>query len=295
MRALPLLALLLAACTVSDNDDARADWEAWRDDRLASLQTPDSWLALAGLYWLEPGTHTVGSDSANSVVFPPGAPARIGVVEVTDSTITMRPEPEAGVTLDGGEPVVGEVALVDDTEGAPTVARLGSLSWHAIRRSRGLGLRLRDAESPVLRQFDGIETFDYDPAWRVEARLDPYDPPRTLPIPSITGVPEEEVSPGALVFEHGGTEHRLDVTGAPGSERYFVVFGDATNGDETYGGGRFVYVDAPGADGRTVLDLNRAYNPPCVFTPYATCPLPPPQNRLPFRVEAGEKTWGNGH
>ena len=112
-------------------------------------------------------------------------------------------------------------------------------------------------------------------------------------IPSITGVPEETPSPGALVFEYEGTEHRLDVTGEPGDEQYFLVFGDATNGAATYGGGRFLYVDAPDADGRTVVDFNRAYNPPCIFTPYATCPLPPPQNRLPFRVETGEKTWGD--
>jgi uncharacterized protein (DUF1684 family) len=108
-------------------------------------------------------------------------------------------------------------------------------------------------------------------------------------------VDEQEPSPGALVVEREGAEHRLDVTGKPGDAQYFLVFGDATNGHETYGGGRFVYVDAPGEDGRTVIDFNRAYNPPCVFTPYATCPLPPPQNRLPFGVEAGEKTWGEGH
>lgn len=287
-----LLLLLLTGCSVNDTDP-RADWEAWRQRRLDGLRQPDGWLALAGLYWLDEGTHPFGSDSSNAVVFPPPAPARIGTFTVADSTVTMRVESGAGVTHEG-QPVT-ELAMADDLEGEPTIVSLGSLSWHAIRRSRGLGIRLRDAESPVLKGFDGIETYDFDPAWLVEARLEPYDPPRTLPIPSITGVPEEEPSPGALVFTHDGAEYRLDVTGQPGDERYFVVFGDATNGHETYGGGRFVYVDAPGPDGRTVIDFNRSYNPPCVFTPYATCPLPPPQNRLPFRVEAGEKTWGEGH
>jgi uncharacterized protein len=291
VRLLPLL-LLLTGCAVNDAEP-RADWEAWRQTRLDGLRQPDGWLALAGLYWLEPGTHSFGSDSSNAVVFPPGAPPRIGTFTVADSTVAMRVDAGARVTVEG-RPVT-EAAMVDDLDGEPTTATLGSLSWHAIRRSRGIGVRLRDAESPVLKGFDGIETFDFDPRWRVEARLDPYDPPRTLPIPSITGVPEEEPSPGALVFEHDGETYRLDVTGKPGDARYFVVFGDATNGRETYGGGRFVYVDAPGEDGRTTVDFNRSYNPPCVFTPYATCPLPPPQNRLPFRVEAGEKTWGGGH
>lgn len=286
----PLL-LILTGCAVNDTPDHRADWEAWRQDRLDGLRQPDGWLALTGLYWLEPGTHAFGADSSNAVVFPPEAPGRIGEFVVEDSTVTMRVAPGVPVTHDGAS--VEEVALVDDTAGEPTVVSLGSMSWHAIRRSRGLGIRLRDAESPVLARFDGIETYDYDPAWRIEARLEPYEPPRTLPIPSITGVPEEEVSPGALVFRHDGAEHRLDVTGQPGAEQYFVVFSDATSGQETYGGGRFVYVDAPGEDGRTVIDFNRAYNPPCVFTPYATCPLPPSQNRLPFRVEAGEKTFGS--
>jgi uncharacterized protein (DUF1684 family) len=273
--------------------EPRAEWEAWRQRRLDGLQQPDGWLALAGLYWLDEGTHPFGSDSSNAVVFPPQAPARIGTFEVADSTVTMRVAP--GVEVVHDSTTVSEIVLTDDLEGEPTLASLGPLSWHAIRRSRGIGIRLRDAESPVLAGFDGIETYDFDPRWRVEARFEPYDPPRTLPIPSITGVPEDEPSPGAVVFAHDGAEHRLDVTGRPGDAQYFLVFGDATNGPDTYGGGRFLYLDAPGADGRTVLDFNRAYNPPCVFTPYATCPLPPPQNRLPFRVEAGEKTWGGGH
>jgi uncharacterized protein len=293
MNRLPLLSFLLlltTGCTVTDNDASRADWEAWRQHRLDGLRAPDGWLSLAGLYWLDDGTHPFGSDSSNAVVFPPPAPTRIGTFEVVDSTVTMRVAPGVAVTHEGAP--VTEIVMADDAEGEPTIASLGSLSWHAIRRSRGLGVRLRDAESPVLTGFDGIGTFGFDPRWRVSVRFEPYDPPRTLPIPSITGVAEEEVSPGAVVFTHEGAEHRLDVTGQPGSARYFLVFGDATNGRDTYGGGRFLYLDAPDADGRTVLDFNRSYNPPCVFTPYATCPLPPPQNRLPFRVEAGEKAWG---
>ncbi len=292
---LMLLPLLLVGCA-SDTPDApdpdfRTEWDDWHTGRLDRLRQPDGWLSLAGLYWLEDGAHTVGFDSSNAVVFPPKAPARVGTLVVADDTVTLRVADGVDV-LHEGTPVE-EITLTDDSDGAPTVVELGSLSWHAIRRSRGLGIRLRDAESATLRDFDGIATFAPDAGWRLDARFEPYDPPRTLTIPSITGVPEDSPSPGALVFTHDGSEHRLDVTGEPGDDQYFVVFGDATNGGATYGGGRFVYVDAPD-EGRTVVDFNRAYNPPCVFTPYATCPLPPPQNRLPFRVEAGEKTWG-GH
>ena len=293
-----LLPLVLVACAAESTDpdasarDARADWEAWHDARLDGLRAPDGWLSLAGLHWLDEGEHTVGSDSSSDVVFPPSAPAHVGTFVVANDTVTLRAADGAGVMHDG-EPV-GEIVLNDDLSGDPTIVELGALSWHAIRRSRGLGIRLRDAESEVLRDFDGIETFDYDIQWRVPARLDARDDGATLLVPSITGVPEESPSPGALVFTHSGAEHRLDMTGEPGAAQYFVVFADATSGDATYGGGRFVYVDAVGADGQTVIDFNRAYNPPCIFTPYATCPLPPPQNRLPFRVEAGEKAW-DGH
>ena len=294
---LMILPLFLVACATDSTDadavpDGRADWEAWHQARLDGLREPDGWLSLAGLYWLDEGEHTVGSDAGSDVVFPPSAPAHVGTFVVANDTVTLRADENAGVMHDGAP--VEEIVLNDDLSGAPTIVEAGALSWHAIRRSRGLGIRLRDAESAVLRDFDGIETYAYDAGWRVEARLDPYADGRTLMIPSITGVPEESPSPGALVFTHDGTEYRLDVTGEPDAEQYFAVFADATSGGETYGGGRFVYVEAVGADGRTTIDFNRAYNPPCIFTPYATCPLPPPQNRLPFRVEAGEKTWG-GH
>ena len=291
-----LLPLLLVGCAADDsappNADFRTDWDAWQEARRDGLRQPDGWLSLAGLYWLEEGEHTAGSDSANAVAFPPSAPFRIGTFVVEDDTVTLHAD-EGVVVTHEGEPVE-TITFADDQTGDPTIVELGSLSWYVIRRARGLGIRLRDAESAVLRDFEGIPTYTPDPVWQIEAQFDPYADGRALMIPSITGVPEETPSPGALVFDYDGMEHRLDVTGEPGDEEYFLVFGDTTNGGDTYGGGRFLYVDAPDAEGRTVVDFNRAYNPPCIFTPYATCPLPPPQNRLPFRVEAGEKTW-NGH
>jgi uncharacterized protein (DUF1684 family) len=280
----------LAGCR-PDEAAYRAEIEAFREGRLARLREPGGWLALTGLYWLEDGAHAFGADSANALVFPPGAPPRIGTFTVADSVVTMRVAPGVGVTV--GDSAATEVVMVDDVDGEPTVARLGSMSWEVIRRSHGLGVRLRDAAAPLLTTFEGIDAYAADPRWRLPARFEPYDPPRRVRIPSITGTDEPDTSPGAVVFELDGETHRLDVTGQPGDSAYFVVFGDATNSHETYGGGRFLYVAAPDAEGATVVDFNRAYNPPCVFTPYATCPLPPPQNRLPAHVEAGEKTYGD--
>ncbi len=272
--------------------------EEWRAQRYDDLREPDGYLSLAGLFWLEEGEHTFGSDSSNSIVFPAHAPAHIGTFVVQDSIVTMRVDSDAVVTVEG-QPVVERV-MVDDSHDSVSVAHLDALNWRVILRSRGIALRLLDTESEARKNFGGVDFFRPDIAWRLEARFEPYDPPREIDMPSITGVPEKEIVPGAVVFEVDSDEYRLDVTGHPGDEQYFVVFGDATNGRETYGGGRFVWIDAEdpstgsGQAGNITIDFNRAYNPPCVFSPFATCPLPPPENRLPIRVEAGELTYG-GH
>lgn len=266
--------------------------EAWRIQRYANLQEPDGYLSLAGLYWLEDGEHTFGSDSSNGIVFPENAPLHIGMLVVADSVVTMLVAPEAGVTIDGE--AVGERVMADDSEGSPTIAHLDSLNWHVIHRSKGLAIRLLDTESEARRSFGGIDFFEPNRDWRLAARFERYDPPLEIDMPSITGVDEKDTVPGAVIFKVEGTEYRLDVTGRPGDDRYFVVFGDATSGLETYGGGRFVWIDAEDDEGAIIIDFNRAYNPPCVFSPFATCPLPTPNNRLPLRIEAGELNFG-GH
>jgi len=289
-----LVLMFLASIPVGCRPDAaeyRADFEAYHAARIARLTAPDGWLSLTGLYWLDqPGEFTFGGDSSNAFVFPGAAPARMGTFTLTDTSVTMRAHHAAAVTV-GGEPVT-EILMQDDEHEEPTIAQRGTMNWVVIRRSRGIGIRLRDAASPVRTGFSGIETFAPDVQMRIEARFEAFNEPRRVMVPSITGTPEEDISPGMVAFEIEGETHRLSVTGRPGAAEYFLVFGDRTNGHETYGGGRFVYLPAPNADGLTVLDFNRAYNPPCVFTPYATCPLPTPENRLPVRIEAGEKSWG---
>ena len=181
------------------------------------------------------------------------------------------------------------MVLRPDTGGAPTELALGSVRLYLIERSGKLAVRVKDSEAETRKKFSGIDYYPIDSAWRVTARFEPYDPPRMLPIVNVLGMPEPEDSPGALVFDADGETHRLDAIGE--GESLFIVFGDATNGSETYGGGRFVYTDLPSDDGTVILDFNKSYNPPCVFTAYSTCPLPPEQNKLPLAVRSGERVY----
>jgi uncharacterized protein (DUF1684 family) len=222
------------------------------------------------------------------VILPRG-PARVGSIRLEAGSAVATFAAEAGVTHEGNP--VTRSNLRDDSHGDPTVLRLSSIAFYLIRRGDRLAVRVKDAESPARRAFAGIEYFPIDPAWRFQARFEPYDPPRSSPVPTILGMEETYEVPGALGFEHSGEVHRLDAFLEQGETELFVVFGDLTNRSDTYGGGRYLYAPPPGHGG-TVLDFNKAYNPPCVFTPFATCALPLPQNKLPFRIEAGEKLYG---
>jgi uncharacterized protein (DUF1684 family) len=257
---------------------------------MEGLKRPDGWLSVVGLYWLDPGRNTFGADTANDAVFP-GAdvPAHAGSFFLRGETVSMEVEPGVVITHEG-EPVTS-LLLTPDVEGRPTTVWMGSLQWNVIQRQDLIGIRLRDTASAALAAFDGIETFPVSLEWRIPARFRRYSPPRMIEVPNVLGQINETTSPGAIVFRVGGERLRLEVTGNPESERFSIVFADRTNGNETYGGGRFLEVPAPAENGWTFVDFNRAYNPPCVFTAHATCPLPPPENRLPVRIEAGEKMY----
>ncbi|MGH9362700.1 MAG: DUF1684 domain-containing protein [Thermoanaerobaculia bacterium] len=271
----------------------QAEYEAWRQKREQGLRSPDGWLSLVGLHWLEEGDNPIGSGEDNRIVFPAGrAPAQAGVLRLQDGQVTLVAPAAAGITHEG-KPVT-TLALTSDKEGKATVLELGTLRFHVIDRGGRLGVRVRDRESPVLAAFHGVESYPFDPAWRVEARLEPYVPPKKVPVPNILGTVDDEDSPAAVVFERDGRTYRLDGLEGGDKGELFLIFGDHTNGEETYGGGRFLYTDPP-AGGTVVVDFNRAYNPPCAFTPFATCPLPPRQNKLELAVAAGEKKFGEGH
>lgn len=260
--------------------------EAWRAWRYATLQRDTGWLTLAGLGWLKVGKNLVGTALEADVTLPSG-PGLAGTITLTDGRALA-----TGAFTHDGRPAQ-DLELISDLDGEPTMLELGELRLCVIDRGGRFGVRTWDTASERRRTFDGIDHWPFDPAWRVEARFEPT-PDASISVPDVLGTVDEEVSPGTLAFEVDGVEHRLQaLAGGPDGELW-LVFGDETNGKETYGGGRFLYTDAPSAGGTVVVDFNRTYNPPCVFSPYATCPLPWPANRLPIRVEAGERVLG-GH
>jgi hypothetical protein len=268
--------------------------ESWHAERAASLREPDGWFSLAGLFWLVPGENPFGAAESNRLVFPEGkAPARAGSFVRQGDAVTLRVRPGVPVTC-GGRPVTRMALRADADSGGPSGLALGPLRFHVIRRGGRVGVRLKDLESPERARFTGLEYYAVDPGWRLRARFEPYDPPKPVAITNVLGDVSESESPGAVVFERGGRTYRLDPILEEGSDELFLIFADSTNGRGTYGAGRFLYAKPPGPDGILELDFNRAYNPPCAFTPFATCPLPPPQNRLPLAIAAGEKDYRGG-
>lgn len=289
----PLSLLLLAVPAPAQDAPPDPSWEesvlAWRERRAERLRQPDGWLSLAGLHWLKEGANTLGAADDNDLVLPAG-PAHAGRIVLEEGVLRVEAGPDPGLTHTG-EPVTTLALATDGAEEGPTVLELDRLSFYVIDRGGHLALRVRDPENPALVHFQGLEYFPLDPSWRFDARFEPYEPLKTIRVADITGLVSEEAVWGAVVFERDGRTHRLDALAEPGDEQLFIIFGDRTNGLETYGAGRYLYTDAPDAEMRLEIDFNKSYSPPCIFTPFATCPLPPPQNRLPLRVEAGEKTY----
>lgn len=272
-----------------DFDSYQREIDRWHAARIERLTAPQGWLSLVGLEWLKLGLNRIGSAADNDIVLAKGPP-HLGTVEWSaDGVLTIAIDPASAATIDG-KPAVRAV-LLDDSHPAPTEIAFGTVSFVAIDRGGRKGLRVRDSEAPTRTGFSGIERFPVDPAWRIVAEWLPLDPPFQLATGTVIGTIEQYPAPGKAVFERGGQTFELyPALEAPGDEQLFLIFADATSGKETYGAARFLYADMPG-NGRIVLDFNRAYNPPCAFTAYATCPLAPPENRLALRVPAGEKKY----
>ncbi len=254
--------------------------QAWRREREENVKA--DWLTLAGLHWLQEGSNSFGSAPSNLLVLPAG-PARAGVFEFRGGKTTVRAAPGVTITLDRRAITTRE--LRSDKPGPADMLRLGDLTLHVIQRGRRYGIRVRDPNSPERRAFRGLKWFVVRESWRVRARWVPHQPPKTISIPTILGDVEPMSSPGYVVFTLAGREHRLEPV--VDGEELFFLFRDATAGRETYPAGRFLNTPMP-KDGAVILDFNKSYNPPCAYTKYATCPLPPKQNHLPVRIEAGE-------
>lgn len=266
--------------------------EAWRSGRIERLTAPSGWLSLIGLHWLKEGKNTVGSGKDNDVVLSTG-PARIGVISVKGNEVSIELDPKSAATIDGSER--NSARLVDDSQEKPTTVAFGTASFYLIDRGGRKGLRVKDSEAQTRKQFLGIDNYPIDPTWRVEAKWQAYTPPHTLDVPTVLGTVDKLPVPGKAVFERDGkTYELLPVLEEPDAKELFFIFADRTSGKSTYGAGRFVYADMP-RDGKVVIDFNKSYNPPCAFTPHATCPLAPPENRLDLSIVAGEKKYRGSH
>ncbi|MEW5940101.1 MAG: DUF1684 domain-containing protein [Chloroflexota bacterium] len=264
----------------------------YRAEREARLRTNErSWLALAGLFWLVEGANTFGSDPANDIQLTGnGIPARAGVFQYRNDGVTMRVSDDATMTCNG-EPVKTKT-LRFDIEENPDFLELGSLIMVAIKRGKNCLIRVWDKENPARKEFTALKHYPVNPAYRIAARFIPYDPPRVMKIRDVIGEEYEVEFPGYALFTLGGKECRLEAEKNDGG--LFINFYDPTNGNGTYPGGRFLDVDAPN-DREVILDFNKSRNPPCAYTDFATCPLPPSQNRLPVRVPAGEMVYRSHH
>lgn len=288
-----LSSLLLGAGTLHAAESFAEGEQAWRKNRDTRLRSENGWLTLVGLHWLAPGENKFGSDPSLPLPLPAGkAPAVAGALFLERGKVRVVPAEGVAILIDGKP--AGARAIADDGEGKPDVVELGDLRFHVVKRGDRVGIRVRDPLSPVRTGFKGLAYFDPDPAYRVTATFEPYAEPRKIRIPTVLGTTEEMEAPGVVRFTLAGKDLSLEpVVEDPKEPMLFFIFKDATSRTETYPAGRFLYAEYP-KDGKVVLNFNRAYNPPCAFTPYATCPLPPKQNWLDVRIEAGEKRFG-GH
>lgn len=288
----PCFAIFLAvAALAAEPGDYRREVQEWRKAREARLASELGWLSVVGLDWLKEGENQFGSDPAHPVRFPAGkGPALAGTLVLAEGKVTLKPEPGAGITLEGAP--AGERVLRIDTEGKPDLLRLGSLAFHIIKRGDRFAVRLKDTESDARRTFKGVPAYPVKASQRVVGTFIPYDPPREIPVPNVLGSVDRMKSPGRVEFRLGGRKLSLEPVLEPGSTELFFIFRDRTSGKSTYPAGRFLYA-AQAKDGKVLLDFNKAVNPPCAFTEFATCPLPPRQNWLPVAVHAGEKNFGH--
>jgi uncharacterized protein (DUF1684 family) len=262
----------------------------WHQERIKELKQEDSWLSLAGLYPLHKGTQSLGADSSKDIVFPPKAPANLGRLTFQDSAFTLNAHPEATITYNGSP--FTELTMKSDNQGEPTIVKHGSFLWYIIERRGNYYIRLKYSDHPNLTSFEGIESYPVSKKWRIKAEFKPFEEPRMLSIPDVMGEVYQDTLFGILEFQINDQDLTLAPLGNPQKDdEFFIIFGDKTNGESTYGGGRYLYTDIPNENGITFIDFNKAYNPPCVFTDFATCPLPPVQNRLPVKVTAGEKMY----
>jgi uncharacterized protein (DUF1684 family) len=288
---LAIAAMQFAALAFADKNPSPAapdaayiqSFDKWKAELVDDLKT--NWLSLAGLFWLKPGENSFGSDAGNPIVFPKG-PAHAGVFELQGTDVTVKFGPDAHATIDG-KPVT-TAKLQPDTSASPTIVELGSLRIKVIVRGQRIGIRLKDLDSEQAKNYHGPIFFPLDLSYRVTATWIPSEGKKTVDVPNVLGDTTPTPVAGTVVFKINGQEVRLTDLGGDPAKGLSFVFNDLSSKTDTYPGGRFLETE-PIVNGTVVIDFNRAYNPPCAVTPYATCPLAPKENRLAVAIPAGEK------
>ena len=299
---LAVAVVLAAGCKRSDDGEAAAAQAAaasafaqteqvWRDQRRERLLAPDGWASLVGLHWIDPGSHYLGSDTDNGIRLAMG-PEHMGMLDLEGKQVRFVPDEAATLTLDG-QPLTAAAPLrTDMAEAGPSVIGFDGGKGQAtvIERGGRYALRVKHADAPSRIRFAGLDYWPADAAWKIEGTFVPHPAGQTIEIASIIGTTDQVPNPGAIEFTRDGKTYRIEAQDE-GEGELFLVFADRTNGHGSYGAGRFLYAPMPDANGKVMLDFNQSYNPPCAFTAFATCPLPPPQNRLDVAITAGEKAY----
>jgi uncharacterized protein len=273
-------------------EEHRLEVEAWHEKQMVSLKSESGWLNLIGLFWLEEGENSFGSGADNDFKLANEAfPEDIGVFSLENGKVFFEPK-TSGVTNEGAA-LEGKTLIFDPESKIMSKLSFESLHWVIIKRADVFGVRLRDYEADAISKFEGLDQYPIDLNWRIEAKFIPYESSKTIAITNVLGQTTPNPTPGYLEFQIKGKTFTLDALEGEEDDELFMIFADETSGGETYGGGRYMYVKKPDVSGKVIIDFNKAYNPPCVYTPHATCPLPPRQNMLDVKITAGHKNYGN--
>jgi len=284
-----LFLFMVGLAAAAPQTDYVREIEKWRSDREVNLKKESGWLSVAGLYWLKAGTNTVGAGEKFDVRLTDNfKQGRFGQIDFDAGKALLRVESGVDAQSDG-QRITGPIELVSDEKGKPTEIRTGTQTFFLIKREERYGIRLKDSNSEARRNFAGLHWFPVNETYRVTARLEPGTEAKELKVPNVLGGFFKMKSPGRLKFTLEGKEQSLQAVEEDDGS-LFLIFGDQSNEKETYKSGRFLYADKA-VNGETVLDFNKAENPPCAFTPYATCPLPPPGNKLALEITAGERRF----
>jgi len=269
--------------------NAVEEHNTWRANREKNLRKDDSWLSFCGLWWPNDGPNSFGSSSECQLRLPSKVAAKAGVLDLAENKFVLHPVDDVPLTMNGA-PVTGPTELKSDAGGvAPSVVTLpgGEVSLSVLKRDGKTVVRAKDKTNPNLLNFKGLTCFPYDPSWVIAAKYKAHTEPKTMVLNTAMGIKKTQTSTGFIEFERDGATLTLDVIPEDASS-YWLMFKDKTNGKDTYGM-RYLYTPKEDAQGIVYIDFNRAFSPPCAYTEFATCPMPPKQNWLPIRVEAGEK------